>query len=430
MERCVNIDWLELYVMEDPMKYPMNAEYWRKFYEVDERSYGTPLYKEMLTIKYHGQRWIEVRRAPHHLKEMGGVLTRGSMHIKMVNRFLYKENPIERIVSFCDEHHLTIKNITRIDVCCDLQRFDNRMKPLTLIHQYMRGETSKMNMANIRAFGTDAWDGREWNSLSWGSPHSQVSTKLYNKTKEIKDSGQKGYIVEMWKQFGFDISADVWRVEFSLKSQAKTIVKTDTGEFIPMTIDKWLSKANWVFFFHALCSHYFDFRKVEYTKDGNLKRKDRCQQKVLFDLKETEVNWSFFRDNLKTDMNRTEKMLRKYCLKIVEDTDFFNADEKASAQGVIDLLEYHRYTFFEPKDEGLSEFHRTRVKDFKKDKLDYLTTWCLAVRANPTMYTEGVLNVATELLHILNHHGFDGSWVRMNKDVEELFYQLQNGEPH
>ena len=64
IKRCVNIDWLEVYVLEDNMRYPCNADYFRRHgYFVTERVYGTRQYKEMFTLDdSHGETFIEIRR--------------------------------------------------------------------------------------------------------------------------------------------------------------------------------------------------------------------------------------------------------------------------------------------------------------------------------------------------------------------------------
>lgn len=64
--RCVNIDWLEVYVLESNDHYPCNADYFRQHgYFVKERDYGTRVYKEMFIIEdEQGHDWLEVRRNP------------------------------------------------------------------------------------------------------------------------------------------------------------------------------------------------------------------------------------------------------------------------------------------------------------------------------------------------------------------------------
>ena len=45
VKRCVNIDWLEVYVEEANDRFPCNADYYREHgYSVREREYGTRQY--------------------------------------------------------------------------------------------------------------------------------------------------------------------------------------------------------------------------------------------------------------------------------------------------------------------------------------------------------------------------------------------------
>ena len=64
--RCVNIDWLEVYVLEANDRYPCNADYFRRQgYLVRERDYGTRVYKEMFEIVDEmNNPLLEIRRNP------------------------------------------------------------------------------------------------------------------------------------------------------------------------------------------------------------------------------------------------------------------------------------------------------------------------------------------------------------------------------
>ena len=64
--RCVNIDWLEVYALEDASKFPCNAEYFRsQGYIVREREYGTRQYHEMFTLLDDNMNpFMEIRRNP------------------------------------------------------------------------------------------------------------------------------------------------------------------------------------------------------------------------------------------------------------------------------------------------------------------------------------------------------------------------------
>jgi hypothetical protein len=64
-KRCVNLDWLEVHARE-PIGEPHNAEYFRACgCWVEERDYGTPIYREMFVIfGSDNLPAIEVRRNP------------------------------------------------------------------------------------------------------------------------------------------------------------------------------------------------------------------------------------------------------------------------------------------------------------------------------------------------------------------------------
>ena len=100
----------------------------------------------------------------------------------------------------------------------------------------MAGRYSKINQANISAHGLDQWDGREWNSISWGAKKSMVTTRFYNKTMELKQVHDKPYIRQAWylcglvddwntlekkRRDGTTYKPQIWRVEFAIKSSTK-----------------------------------------------------------------------------------------------------------------------------------------------------------------------------------------------------------------
>ena len=63
--RCVNLDWLEVHCRE-PITLQLNADYFRaNGVLIEERAYGTRIYREMFTILgTDGQPYCEVRRNP------------------------------------------------------------------------------------------------------------------------------------------------------------------------------------------------------------------------------------------------------------------------------------------------------------------------------------------------------------------------------
>ncbi|MBO7128980.1 MAG: hypothetical protein J6W05_04340, partial [Prevotella sp.] len=123
--RCVNIDWLEIYALEDNDKYPMNAEYFRQHgYVVHEREYGTRVYNEMFTIEDgHGNNFIEVRRNPASGDSTFTGLSELSCHLRLVNRACYSNTAVRDLADFMVTHGYIYQRIFRIDVCYDFVVF-------------------------------------------------------------------------------------------------------------------------------------------------------------------------------------------------------------------------------------------------------------------------------------------------------------------
>lgn len=336
VSRCVNLDWLECYVLEDYIGYPHDAEYFRaQGFRVSEREYGTPVYKEMFTVFSFedDQPLIEVRRNPKSAigKQVNGVLDPMAAHVRLTNRSCYLPNAAAIMQRFLEQYGFHFQRISRVDICLDFELFDYGDKPATFIDRYFRGKYAKINQANIRANGRDMWDGRLWNSVAWANPKSMIGTKFYNKAMELEQRADKPYIRQAWRAAGLvdddlrlikferdgsERKVDVWRVEFSIKSSTRKwfVIEDCSGRKTqlrskPNTLDMYQSRQTMLDLFFSLADHYFHFKRVEYLKnqrglageglravttdytndlatryqaDRKRQRKDRCSDKLLF----------------------------------------------------------------------------------------------------------------------------------------------------
>ena len=323
-QRCINLDWLEVYVHEANDRYPCNADYFRRQgYLVHERGYGTRVYKEMFEIVDDmGNPLIEIRRNPASGESDFNGLLPCSSHIRLPNWMLYQGNPIGFLRDFLVKHDYIFKRIYRIDLAYDFERFDTGDLPARFAKRYLKGEYRKINQCLLSAHGKDSWNDCQWQSLSWGSRTSMVSTKLYNKTMELREGkSDKPWIKTAWMIAGLidnpmsmtkrntDGSLyhpEIWRVEFSMKSAADgwIVIEWQNGrkqkkQTIPHRLEMFDSKPKMWGKFQDLAFHYFRFKYREYvdlSKKYNggvlesvnsdarkpLKRKDRCRDKVLF----------------------------------------------------------------------------------------------------------------------------------------------------
>lgn len=305
--RCINLDWLEVHALE-PIDEPHDAFYFsHRGYVVHERGYGTRVYREMFTLDgTDGLPLIEVRRNPAS-QGVNGIHAENETHIRLVNRACYFDNAASDFAQFLDAHHYTEIRISRVDVCLDFVKFDRNDDPAAFVRRYFGRVYSKINQGNITSHGADTWHGQDWNSLSWGAPTSDISTKLYDKTMELYDpkldAYKKPYIRDAWLRCHMidDVhrctlkgqKVRVWRVEFSVRSSVKrwyTIElngKQKAYQSIRNTLDCWDGRDKLLVMFASLANHYFHFKYFEPDK-----RKDRCRDKVLFDFSGTQHTYS------------------------------------------------------------------------------------------------------------------------------------------
>lgn len=324
MIRCVNIDWLELYCLESPNLYPCNAEYYRRQgYDVRERDYGTRQYREMFTIvDRDGLPWVEIRRNPvagEDAKGVKGMFNPYSCHIRLSNVACYSNEPVTKLEDFLFQYQYDVSRIFRLDICLDFERFDKGDDPSDVLNRYLKGKYTKINQSNISAHGRDLWDGRKWNSVSWGNPKSMVSTKMYNKTMELQTAKDKPYIRYAWQMAGLvddyinltktkangsTYKPEIWRIEFSIKSSARAwyVIEDNTHRktkqvALPHSLNLYETREQLLTAFASLSQHYFHFKHYQANR-----RKDRCQDKVLFVFDKEDTVYKI--DRLITDRPR------------------------------------------------------------------------------------------------------------------------------
>lgn len=316
--RCINIDWLEVFARE-PTNEPHDFLYYvNKGYYVEQREYGTRIYNEMFTVHVYGMPFIEVRRNPKGSNGTG-IHDQNETHLRLVNRACYMEGAAILMKTFLEEHNYQDVRLKRIDICYDFSVFDTGDLPATFVQRYFKHRYAKINQSNIRGYGADKWDGQTWNSVSWGSPQSQVYTKLYNKSMELYDikkgSFKKPYILQAWLASGIidnmftctlqGQTIDVWRLEFTIQSPRANWAtinldgKNNSYQSLKNNLDVYANRASIFVMFASLVRHYFRFK---YFEEGV--RKDRCKDKELFIFNEVET---FYKLNNKNTICKDDK---------------------------------------------------------------------------------------------------------------------------
>lgn len=304
--RCVNLDWLEVHARE-PINQPRDATYYmEKGFIVHVRDYGTRVYRQMFVLEGNdGENLLEIRRDPAS-QGLNGIHDPNECHIRLCNRTCYFDNAAEAFSQFLSEHGYTDIRISRVDICLDFVKFDKGDDPQSFVRRYFRHKYAKINQGRINTHGEDTWTGQEWNSLSWGSKTSAVTTKMYNKTMELHDTKtdtfKKPYIRQAWRLCHMidnwqrcTLNGEVvyvWRVEFSLRSSVKGWVPIEIDgnpknyQSLRNTLECYEGRDKLLVMFASLANHYFHFKKYKIGK-----RKDRCTDKILFDFAGTQITY-------------------------------------------------------------------------------------------------------------------------------------------
>jgi hypothetical protein len=201
--------------------------------------------------------------------------------LKLNNKYLYQTNMKEFVIDLLKELGMTFRGISRIDVALDFQRFNNNLNPHKFIENFYAGKymkKGKTKVSNVADCG--GVKGLRYETLKFGSGHSDVQYYMYNKSKEMKDVKHKQWIEDNWKANGYDGNGDVWRLEFRLKRNRKGIYRMnpETGEldlFFDMTTLDSLDNI------HELYSYLFN-KYFSFVRNEKRTRLDRCKPLVLF----------------------------------------------------------------------------------------------------------------------------------------------------
>lgn len=406
MARCVNLDWLEVSCDEDYSLYPCNADFFRKQgFFVHERDYGTRVWGEVFTIEdQDGHDWIEIRRAPPSGNSEFKGLTEYSCRLRVVNAQLYVKDCTQRLLAFLVRFNYTFKRIFRIDIAYDFEKFDYGDQPARFARRYIERKFRKINQCKLRVIGDDNWTDFDWESLSWGSQTSMVSTKMYNKSKELKTvSKQKTWIPMAWfecgliddpinrtkrREDGTIYEPEIWRIEFSMKSKADRwlVIENQGGKHvkktaIPHTPDMFDSPDKLWQRFQDLAYHYFRFKIAEFNderdKDGNLvpKRKDLCADKRLFrfdaDREFHQLDMCVSGGKPDADDEILLRRLRNYRNKSADTKVRTACDVLIEALETSDLRRYTSKQVW-AETQALQELLRRRMKMTEKDAIETL----------------------------------------------------------
>lgn len=173
------------------------------------------------------------------------VLHPQSFNLKVANMWLYQPDVWTQLAYVCGALKLAPSAISRLDLAADFNTFVNDLHPEHFIAMFVRGQIRHKGrsdgMVHFRPLspaeckGADYRDRVKFNALTFGKHSSDAHCYLYNKTLELEEQTKKPWIEQCWSQAGLDPS-DVWRLEFSLKSDALRFADRNTGDIVEFNL--------------------------------------------------------------------------------------------------------------------------------------------------------------------------------------------------
>lgn len=288
----LNADWVQLNCRCKPVGKTLAEQIqvrrvtYHKDYRIELQPFRTSLAVRVEYVYYKDTKIAEV------LSEIDSAcIDNDTIFVRFDNKFLYGEKLYERVVLFLEENNLIFHNWTRFDVCCDFNFFldgwnKKNLNPEHFIKRYVNGKVRLLNKRRGQKRKGCVWfedgeKGIELETLRLGSKFSPVTTKLYNKTKELL-SHDKPYIREQWKlQTDMNLENDVWRLEFSVTDFNAIVIDNDELKLNLKKLEI-LKEENIQLLWNVLREHYFVF----YKEDGQ-KNVSRKKLLKLFDFEES-----------------------------------------------------------------------------------------------------------------------------------------------
>lgn len=359
MENCIAIDWLQLFclcpveIVSRSKKYvvkltPTKTRHFAKVYSIVDAA--TDEECAVLATDPHEGSILGEGRTKNKKRPGSGLplVTNPSGYslgmFKITNKFLYQYDLKKYVENMLEDLRIYFRSITRLDISVDFQKFSNGGDPEMFIRDFLGGKLIKKgrSVKYKTQGGTPTMSEKQERKkmthdyLSFGLESSEVQSKIYNKSQEMRDVKVKNWIVENWQRNGWDESqGDVWRLEFSLKNRDKKRKEENkqTGEvheYNMKTLDLLQPEVYTKIWFKMLKD------KFAFYIDEGKERKDRNEQVILFD--QIQTNIVTMPVSKKKETGRSQKIFAKKLMELNQD---LRGDDYALGIFSKDLFQYY-----------------------------------------------------------------------------------------
>ncbi len=407
--QLINCDWLQFHGKHLGIS-PSETEHGTN-YIIKPLGKGTRVFKEVaeiyekssITRSHRNEKIAVIAYHPH-----SSVLDANMFVCKIENKVLYQDHPFLRVSCMIDQLRLQYGGITRCDLCVDLHIFANGWHPLKLLREYRKNHVVKHGSRRYSQWLTAPFTPSQINGIashdlmsaehvthcvSWGGSNSDVHVKMYNKTKEIRESSDKRYISAWWRANGLVGNEDVWRVEISFQRRSKYLFDNSAGEVVPINLELALKPAFQREVFAALATRHFRFKQLELGKSVR-----SAKDVQLFNIDDCEVMKTAAPES-KPIAGRTAKVCANYIEQVIRETDF---------DGLLRTPDFDKYVL-ECAHKTLSELYAgLKALDLPRkgtdrpskaelqEKRDWLAQWNILPREIDGVYWANIDNVMTE----------------------------------
>lgn len=219
---------------------------------------GTNLYKRRAIVyNDHGDKILTLLYQPH-----SKIIDIHSLFVEVANRLLYTN--FDWILDLLSQIHTFVwQSLSRFDIATDFNPTKHQQTIIDMLQAGTAYVSGKREGSMFHDYRNESSIKRRARCMSWGSKHSDVKFKLYNKSLEIHDTDKNGrtwctkpYIQTMWLRHNLDIK-NVWRLEVSIMGAASYQWH---GEKLGWNIT---DTQAFTMLFYDLVSHRFTIRKNE-----------------------------------------------------------------------------------------------------------------------------------------------------------------------
>jgi len=333
-----SIDWLTFNIKLKDINNPFIRN---EGIYAEEREQGTNIFKRVKDFYNTRDELIFTIVFQPHSK----IIKNDFGQIQIANKWLYVGNLSKLVYKIFFQSNFELVNISRIDLCADFFNFINTYNPLSFIQNVAKGNVFKVNPSSINFWGKTGDYTINYHAMNVGDRESTFNFKLYNKTKELEEKHDKGYIKTKWikKLNGYQElkkigeTPTIWRLEVSIKDWNK--IKIDGKKVIEINNDVFD-----ILNYHPYFMQFFISKKFVWKDDyGKFidfidnPRKDLSSKYLCTNIPNNEeINTT----------NKQKKQILKSLVSIIEQSiTFENASEYLEKIGEL-IQEEDYYTIF------------------------------------------------------------------------------------